>query len=53
MTTQPTRLQPLEGYVLQPEHYYSQEWFDAEQKNLFNKTWVFAGLEAQLSEVGD
>ena len=47
-----TRLQPSEGYVLQPNHYYSQQWFDTEQKNLFGRTWTFAGLEAQLSEVG-
>ena len=53
MTNQLIRLQPSEGYVLQPNHYYSQQWFDNEQKNLFGRTWTFAGLEAQLSEVGD
>ena len=44
---------PSQGYVLKPEYYFSQEWFDAEQKNLFGKTWTFAGLESQLKEAGD
>ena len=53
MTTKLVDLQPQQGYVLRPEHYYSHEWFEAEQQNLFNKTWKFAGLETELSEVGD
>ncbi|ADD42446.1 aromatic ring-hydroxylating oxygenase subunit alpha [Stackebrandtia nassauensis] len=30
--------------ILRPETYYSREWFDREQAELFGDTWQFAGM---------
>ncbi len=35
------------------EAYTSQEWFDLEMKEIFSKTWQFAGLIEDVQEPGD
>ncbi|MEM8731182.1 MAG: aromatic ring-hydroxylating dioxygenase subunit alpha [Pseudomonadota bacterium] len=42
----PTQLLPREAYL-------SQDWFDREQRDLFGRTWAFAGTVHDLPEVGD
>ncbi len=39
--------------ILGAEAYTSPEWFAAEQKTLFARSWVFAGVVSDLSEPGD
>ena len=39
--------------ILEPAAYTSPEWFAAEQKNLFGKSWVFAGVLSDLAKPGD
>ena len=38
--------------ILPIEAYTSQEWFEREQREIFSKTWQFAGLAEDLSEPG-
>ena len=40
-------------YLLPPAAYASQAWFDAEKEQLFERTWVFAGVEHDLARPGD
>lgn len=40
-------------YLLPPAAYVSQDWFDAEQAQLFERTWVFVGVEHDLANAGD
>lgn len=40
-------------YLLPPAAYYDQAWFEAEQRELFERTWVFAGTEHDLAKPGD
>ncbi|MDY8137992.1 aromatic ring-hydroxylating dioxygenase subunit alpha [Aquimarina sp. 2201CG5-10] len=40
-------------HILPVEAYTTQEWFDLEMKNIFSKTWQFAGLAEDVSEPGD
>ena len=39
--------------ILPKAAYTSQEWFDREQKELFSKTWQFAGMVDDFLSVGD
>ncbi|SLN25954.1 Anthranilate 1,2-dioxygenase large subunit [Falsiruegeria litorea R37] len=39
--------------ILPREAYTSQEWFDREMKELFAKTWGFAGLAKDVANPGD
>ncbi len=39
--------------VLAPEAYTSAEWFEAEQKHLFARSWIFAGVTLDLADPGD
>lgn len=41
------------SYLLPPEAYYSQEWFDKEQRELFAETWNLVAYETDLPTVGD
>lgn len=41
------------NYLLPPQAYSSQPWFDAEKEQLFERTWVFAGVEHDLRSPGD
>jgi len=38
--------------LLPVEAYTSQAWFDKEQREIFGKSWQFAGMESDLPEVG-
>ena len=40
-------------YLLPPAAYHEQAWFDAEREQLFEHTWVFAGVEHDLQNPGD
>ena len=46
-------LQPGNGYQLPPEAYYSQEWFEREQKDLFSAAWNFACTTDALVQPGN
>ena len=46
-------LQPLGGYQLPPNYYYSEAWFQREQQDLFARTWRFACFERDLAQPGD
>ena len=35
------------------EAYASLDWFEREQRELFGRSWVFAGLVSDLAEPGD
>lgn len=39
-------------HVLPVEAYTSQAWFDEEQRQIFSKTWQFAGFREDISEPG-
>lgn len=39
--------------ILPVEAYYSQEWFDLEQKHIFGNTWQFAGFTEDVKDPGD
>ena len=39
--------------LLPTQAYYSEEWFAAERTQLFNKCWLFACPETEVSEPGD
>lgn len=39
--------------ILPPEAYTSEEWFAQEQKQLFSRSWGFAGTETELQNPGD
>lgn len=39
--------------LLPPEAYYGAEWFGREQRDLFGRSWVFAGVMSDLAEPGD
>lgn len=45
--------QPEMGYQLEPTHYFSAEWYEREQAQLFSKNWTFAGFSHELKEPGD
>lgn len=38
--------------ILPVEAYLSQDWFDREQREIFSKTWRFAGFAEDISEPG-
>lgn len=40
-------------YLLPPEAYYSQEWYEREQRELFAKTWNLAAYASDIPEPGD
>jgi len=40
-------------YLLDREAYLSEEWFAREQRELFGRVWLFAGLESDLPHAGD
>mgnify|MGYP000751467554 CR=1 FL=1 len=40
-------------YLLPPEAYYSGEWYEREQRELFATTWNLAAYESDLPEPGD
>lgn len=40
-------------YLLDREAYISEEWFAREQRELFGRVWLFAGLESDLPRAGD
>lgn len=41
------------SYLLPPQAYTSQEWFDREQTEIFGKSWLFAGLVTDIPAAGD
>jgi Rieske 2Fe-2S family protein len=40
-------------YLLPPAAYHDRAWFEAEQRELFERTWIFAGVEHDLAAPGD
>ena len=46
MTTTTTR------FLLPPEAYYSDEWFEREQEELFARTWNFVGPVSDMPSDG-
>jgi phenylpropionate dioxygenase-like ring-hydroxylating dioxygenase large terminal subunit len=44
---------PRPVYRLPPEAYYSREWYEREQANVFRRTWNLVGHVSELSGVGD
>lgn len=46
MTSQTSKM------LLPVEAYTSQEWFEREQRDLFGKSWQFAGMTADIPESG-
>jgi Rieske 2Fe-2S family protein len=44
---------PRAQFLLRPEAYRSDDWFDAEQQALFARTWALVGATDQLAEPGD
>ena len=40
-------------YLLPPEAYWSQEWYEREQRELFAKTWNLAAYASDIPHVGD
>ena len=44
---------PTSRYLLPPEAYTSQAWFEHEQKELFGKSWLFGGLVTDIPASGD
>ena len=47
------RLQPLQGYQLEPYHYYDVDWFRQEQQHLFSQHWAFVGFAHEVANPGD
>ncbi|MDQ1418226.1 MAG: choline monooxygenase [Acidimicrobiaceae bacterium] len=41
------------GYLLPPEAYWTEEWFEREQRLLFSRTWHLAASETELANPGD
>lgn len=41
------------AYLLPPEAYFEPAWLDAERRELFEHTWIFAGVEHDLTSPGD
>lgn len=41
------------AFLLPPEAYTSQEWFDREMEHLFGRVWSFAGMTDDLTDPGD
>lgn len=50
MTTVAT---PRPTYLLPAEAYYSQEWYDREQKDLFGRTWNLVAYTCDVPAPGD
>lgn len=45
---------PEEAFqILKPEAYTSEEWFARENRDLFSRTWGFAGIASDLANPGD
>ena len=44
--------QPISGHLLPREAYFSPEWFEREQEELFGRCWQFAGMTDDFSEPG-
>lgn len=42
-----------DGYVIEPERYYSHERKRAEERRLWPRTWLLAGLESDVASAGD
>jgi phenylpropionate dioxygenase-like ring-hydroxylating dioxygenase large terminal subunit len=42
-----------DGYHLPVEAYTSTEWFERERRELFDRTWQFAGMSGDFQRVGD
>ena len=38
--------------LLPAEAYRSRDWFEREQREIFARSWAFAGLEADLESAG-
>jgi phenylpropionate dioxygenase-like ring-hydroxylating dioxygenase large terminal subunit len=51
--TSPLESEALEGYLLPPEAYTSQEWFEREQRELFDRCWGFVAMTDDVPEIGD
>ncbi|MBL4613049.1 MAG: aromatic ring-hydroxylating dioxygenase subunit alpha [Emcibacter sp.] len=43
----------VRGDAITGERYYSKRWLEAEDKDLWSKTWHVAGMAADLEETGD
>lgn len=43
----------LEGYLLSPEAYTSEDWFAREQRELFDRCWAFVAMADDVPDVGD
>jgi Rieske 2Fe-2S family protein len=41
------------SYLLPPAAYTSQEWFDREQRELFDRCWGFVAMTDDFPEIGD
>ena len=43
----------LAGYLLPPEAYTSEAWFEREQRELFDRCWGFVAMADDVPDVGD
>lgn len=43
---------PLAGHLLPREAYFSQEWYDREQTDLFGRCWAFVGMVEDFAASG-
>jgi nitrite reductase/ring-hydroxylating ferredoxin subunit len=53
MTDRPDPRRAPARWLLPPEAYLSQEWFEREQELLFERCWAFAGMTDDLPHAGD
>jgi choline monooxygenase len=44
---------PEARYLLPPEAYYSAEWYEREQRELFGRTWNLVAYESDVPHPGD
>jgi choline monooxygenase len=49
----PTPSSAANGYLLPVEAYTSADWFEREQRELFDRTWQFVGMSDDLTKEGD
>jgi phenylpropionate dioxygenase-like ring-hydroxylating dioxygenase large terminal subunit len=45
--------QPATPYLLPPEAYFSRDWYEREQRELFGRTWNLVGYETDVPNPGD
>ncbi|WP_282151958.1 aromatic ring-hydroxylating oxygenase subunit alpha [Ruegeria atlantica] len=50
---QPNQMPEVATQELPPEAYTSDEWLAQENKKLFSRSWVFAGVESKVANAGD